>query len=37
MLAEYVPPDFDVQQRKTSEESLAASHEGARSTAVDDR
>lgn len=24
MLAEYVPPDFDVQQRKTSEESLAA-------------
>ena len=24
MLAEYVPPDFDVQQRKTSEEALAA-------------
>ena len=24
MLAEYVPPDFDVQQRKTSEEQLAA-------------
>lgn len=24
MLAEYVPPDFDVQQRKTAEESLAA-------------
>ena len=24
MLAEYVPPDFDVQQRKTSEETLAA-------------
>jgi len=24
MLAEYVPPDFDLQQRKTSEESLAA-------------
>ena len=23
MLAEYVPPDFDVQQRKTSEEALA--------------
>jgi nucleotide-binding universal stress UspA family protein len=23
MLAEYVPPDFDVQQRKTSEEQLA--------------
>ena len=24
MLAEYVPPDFDVQQRKNSEETLAA-------------
>jgi nucleotide-binding universal stress UspA family protein len=24
MLAEYVPPDFDVQQRKSSEETLAA-------------
>ncbi len=24
MLAEYVPPDFDVQQRKTAEESIAA-------------
>ncbi len=24
MLAEYVPPDFDVQQRKSAEESLAA-------------
>jgi nucleotide-binding universal stress UspA family protein len=24
MLAEYVPPDFEVQQRKTAEESLAA-------------
>jgi nucleotide-binding universal stress UspA family protein len=24
MLAEYVPPDFDVQQRKSSEEALAA-------------
>src|SRR3954468_7578452 len=24
MLAEYVPPDFDVQQRKTAEDSLAA-------------
>jgi nucleotide-binding universal stress UspA family protein len=24
MLAEYVPPDFDVQQRKTAEEALAA-------------
>ena len=24
MLAEYVPPDFDVQQRKTSEEQLVA-------------
>lgn len=24
MLAEYVPPDFDVQQRKTAEENLAA-------------
>jgi nucleotide-binding universal stress UspA family protein len=23
MLAEYVPPDFDVQQRQTSEEALA--------------
>jgi nucleotide-binding universal stress UspA family protein len=23
MLAEYVPPDFDVQQRKSSEEALA--------------
>ncbi|MGE3146307.1 MAG: universal stress protein [Pseudorhodoplanes sp.] len=24
MLAEYVPPDFDVQQRKTAEDTLAA-------------
>jgi nucleotide-binding universal stress UspA family protein len=24
MLAEYVPPDFDVQQRKTAEDALAA-------------
>lgn len=24
MLAEYVPPDFDIQQRKTAEETLAA-------------
>ena len=24
MLAEYVPPDFDVQQRKTAEESITA-------------
>ena len=32
MLAEYVPPDFDVQQRKTSEEALANAAANAGST-----
>ncbi len=34
MLAEYVPPDFEVQQRKASEEALADHREGNRSRPV---